>query len=69
VRFKRFKNNDFDKEHSVIKNALDAAMEENELRKDGKKSWKTMKNISINLYYIDFLYCKNIVTKNRQLLH
>jgi len=33
-----------------------AAMEENELWKDGKKSWKTMENISINLYCIDFFH-------------
>jgi len=34
-----------------------AAVEKDKLRKDEKKSWKTMENISINLYYIDFFYC------------
>jgi len=40
------------------------------MRKDGKKSWKTMENISINLYCIDFFYCYKKIAKNRQeLLH
>jgi len=47
-----FKNCDL---RSVIKNRRSAAVKEGELWKDGKKSWKTMKNISINLYCIDFL--------------
>jgi len=36
-------------------------VEKDELRKDadGKKSWKTMENTSINLYCIDF-FCKKI---------
>jgi len=29
-------------------------MEENKLRKDKKKLWKTIENISINLYCINF---------------
>jgi len=33
-----------------------AVVEKDELRKDGKKSWKTMKNSSINLYCIDFFF-------------
>jgi len=44
--FKRFKNSDFDindKEHS----GRPAAVEEDELRKYGKKSCKTMKNIRL----------------------
>jgi len=42
---------------SMTKNtpdALEEAVEENELHKDGKKTWKTMKNTSINLYCINF---------------
>jgi len=42
----------------MIKNALDAAMEEDELRKDGKKSWKTMKNISIIYVVLIFFIVK-----------
>jgi len=45
--FKQFKNGDFDnndKKHS----GHPAAVEEGKLRKDGKKSWKTMENTSIN---------------------
>jgi len=32
-----------------------AAVKENELRKDGKKSWKTMENNSINIVSIFFI--------------
>jgi len=49
--FKRFKNCDFDIDD---KNIRFAAVEEDELQKDGKKSWKTMENTSINLYCINF---------------
>jgi len=48
-----------------------AAMKENELRKDGKKSWKIMENTSINSYCIDFFYCNKKIVKNQEeeLLH
>jgi len=46
-----------------------AVMEEDKLRKDGKKSWKTMENISINLYYGFFIVIKKKIAKNQQLLH
>jgi len=43
---------------SVTKNVPnDLQLEENELQKE---SWKTMKNISINLYWIDFFYCNKM---------
>jgi len=54
------KNGDFDisdKEHSGH-----PATVKNELRKDGKKS-KTMENILINLYCIDFFYCNKKSTR------
>jgi len=45
------------------------AVEEDELRKDGKKSWKTIENTSINLYYIGF-FCNKKISKNQhELLH
>jgi len=51
---------------SVSKNASNAPqLEEDELQKDGKKSWKTMEDISINLYCIDFFYCNKKITKRR----
>jgi len=42
-------------------------VEEDELRKNGKKSWKTI-GILINLYYIDFFYyskknCKKLIKR------
>jgi len=40
---------------SVTKNAP-VVVEENELRKDGKKSWKTMKNTLINLYFFALIF-------------
>jgi len=45
-------------------------VEEDELRKDGKKSWKTMENTSINLYCIDFFFIvmKRIVKKWQEFL-
>jgi len=47
------KNGDFDINNRKYSGRL-AAMKEDELRKNGKKSWKMMENISINLCYIDF---------------
>jgi len=59
-RFKRFKNGDFDisdKEHSE----RPAAVEEDELRRYGKKSCKTMKNsrliFIVDKFYRFFFYC------------
>jgi len=45
-----------------------AAVEADELQKDGKKSRKTMKNISINLYYTNFFIVikKQKIAKNWQ---
>jgi len=44
-------------------------VEENELRKDKKKSWKTMENTLINLDCFDF-YCNKKIMKNwQELLH
>jgi len=40
-----------------------AVVEEDELRKDEKKSWKAMENTSINLYCIDFFYCNKKIAK------
>jgi len=51
--FKWFKNGDFDISDKEYSGRL-AAVEEDELRKDGKKSRKMMKNTFINLYRIDF---------------
>jgi len=58
----RFKNSDFD---ITDKESFrcSAIVEEDELRKDRKKLWKMMENISINLYRIDF-FC-NKIAKNR----
>jgi len=63
------KNDDF--MISVTKNASDvlATVEEDELRKDGKKLWKTMKNTSINLYCIEVqklpIFCNFLITIKR----
>jgi len=49
-----------------------AAVREDELRKDGKKSWEMMENTSINSYCINqfFLNCNKEIAKNQQeLLH
>jgi len=40
-------------------------VKEDELRDDGKKSWKTMENTSIKLYCIDFFYCNKNIVKYR----
>jgi len=52
--FKQFENDDFDISDKV-RSKHPATVEEDELQKNWKKSWKTIENTLINLiYYIDF---------------
>jgi len=46
-----------------------AAVEKDELQKEGKKSRKTMKNISINLYYTNFFIVIKKLQNSQEFLH